>query len=106
MTDETLTHDRRAHPRLHVRGAARFAHAGVRYQGRVENVSMGGVCVAVAPAPPVGALGRLDIPLKYGGVVVVAAEVVHSRTGCTGLRFHWAAEDDPGRHLLRAELGM
>ena len=104
MTGEGQSHDRRAHPRLHVRAVARFAHAGVEYQGPVENVSMGGVCVSAVPAPPAGALGRLDIPLKFG-VVVVAAEVVHNRTDRAGLRFHWADLDDPSRLLLHEALG-
>ena len=105
MTDAAQPHERRAHPRYHVRGVVALYHDGVSLSGQVENISAGGACLMLDNPLPVGALTRIDIPLPAGGVAVTAAEVVRSQPGCTGLRFLWAGTDDPNRWLLQAALG-
>jgi excisionase family DNA binding protein len=91
--------------RLHVRGGLLVDHAGRQIEGQIENVSMGGACVALGVRLPVGADVALDIPLPDGDLVLVRAEVIYSHADYTGLRFEWAGLDDPSRLLLHEALG-
>jgi uncharacterized protein (TIGR02266 family) len=85
--------ERRLHARLQLEARVTMASETNFYAGFSENVSEGGVFVAVAPPPAVGSQVRLRISVGAGPAVMVMGEVRWHRedgagnaVGC-GVRF-------------------
>ena len=80
------------------------AHKGVLLYHRVENISMGGICIQTATIQEVGSLVDVDItfPELEGEMVSIRGQVVWAnRTPPQDVGIRWVNLDDRKRDLLR-----
>jgi uncharacterized protein (TIGR02266 family) len=106
MSDEATGRDKREHPRYEVTAYVDYSGSEVLLYHRIENISLGGICIQTAAVEEVGTV--VDLMINFPDLdtsIAVQGEVVWSnREPPMDMGIRYVDLDDERRETLRRYL--